>query len=240
MLQNRADGKLVELPSASAMTPSFTTLNGAANGTPSSSSNAHRTGPSAADALAAEKVEAIGIEYSYLLTSQLDSQRAYYEESQARYIRDLAEARERLAVLETEAVEQTRALKVDADKALEERALKAEAKAERSLQLARRFEKDLKEERAVSEGLMETIASLKAKSERGEQERIMLREDLQDVKDQLRDLMFHLQAGEKLQGVGGGGGPEGAMGEAAGGSLSVVTTEPASTPGSKKKPKKKK
>ena len=37
-------------------------------------------GPSQADALSAEKIEAIGIEYSYLLTSQLDSQREYYEE----------------------------------------------------------------------------------------------------------------------------------------------------------------
>lgn len=37
-------------------------------------------GPSEEDRISAEKIEAIGIEYSYLLTSQLDSQRQYYEE----------------------------------------------------------------------------------------------------------------------------------------------------------------
>lgn len=64
LIQNKADGKLVELPSAaSSMAMSGSSRDGGG-------------GPSAADALSAEKIEAIGIEYSYLLTSQLDSQRA--------------------------------------------------------------------------------------------------------------------------------------------------------------------
>lgn len=196
-------------------------------------------GPSPADALAAEKVEAIGIEYSYLLTSQLDSQRAFYEEVQARNSRELAEARGKLAALEVEAAADLRELQVKSDHALEERVKKAEARAERSMLLARHFEKDLKEERAVSEGLMETIASLKAKAEVAEKEREKMGKELQEVQDQLRDVMFYLQARDKIEAGGG----EGTIGEAAGGSLSIVTPEvPESphAPGSKKKSKKKK
>lgn len=223
------------------MTPSFTSL---AASSASASSGAgvggHHGGPSHADALAAEKVEAIGIEYSYLLTSQLDSQRAYYEEAQARYVRELEETRSRLAAVQAEVEAESRQRELQASKTLEERAIRAEAKVEQSLKVARRFEKDLKEERAVSEGLMETIASLKAKTEAAEKERAVLSQELRDVKDQLRDVMFYLEARDKIERGGG----EGTIGEAAGGSLSVVTPqlppESPHTPGSKKKPRKKK
>lgn len=221
------------------MTPSFTSL-AASSASASADINAgsRHIGPSPADALAAEKVEAIGIEYSYLLTSQLDSQRAYYEESQAKYIRELEETRARLASAETKAEAESRARELQASKSLEDRATKAEARAERSLQLARRFEKDLKEERAVSEGLMETIASLKAKSKIAEADRATLSKDVQDLRDQIRDLMFHFEALNKINEAG-----EEALGEAAGGSLSIATPEPGPesqrTPKMRKKPKKK-
>jgi BRCA1-associated protein len=91
LIRNRADGKLVELPSASM---------GAADG------GGDGRGPSAKDALGAEKIEAIGIEcvpaaragreltprrYSYLLMSQLDSQREWYEERAEAMRQELAE-----------------------------------------------------------------------------------------------------------------------------------------------------
>src|ERR1700722_9576479 len=69
LIQNKADGKLVELPSAS-----MGVREGDSGG---------GLGAGLADTLGAEKIEAIGIEYSYLLTSQLDSQREYYEEQGA-------------------------------------------------------------------------------------------------------------------------------------------------------------
>jgi BRCA1-associated protein len=199
-------------------------------------------GPSPADALAAEKVEAIGIEYSYLLTSQLDSQRAYYEEEQTRYIRELEELHQRLAAVQAEAsvTRESQARETQESKVLEERATKAEARAERSMQLARRFEKDLKDERAVSQGLMETIASLKAQGEAASKEMANMSKELQDVRDQMRDVMFYLEARDKI----GQGGGEGTLGEAAGGSVSIATPElPSETPripSSRKRPKKKK
>ena len=60
--QNKADGKLVELPSAASSMGATPREGG--------------LGPSQAGARA-EKIEVIGIEYSYLLTSQLDLQRSF-------------------------------------------------------------------------------------------------------------------------------------------------------------------
>ena len=61
LIQSETDGKLVELPSAS----------GVAAAIPESS----HTDPSAISG----KVDALSLEYSDLIVSQLDSQRSYYE-----------------------------------------------------------------------------------------------------------------------------------------------------------------
>jgi BRCA1-associated protein len=66
LIQNKADGKLVELSGAASSMGAVPREGG--------------LGPSQADALSAAKIEAIGIEYSYLLTTQLDSQLLFYEE----------------------------------------------------------------------------------------------------------------------------------------------------------------
>lgn len=58
LIQNVVDGKLVELPNHNTDSPS---------------------GGGGYTSASQEKMEAISLEYSYLLTSQLDSQRIYYE-----------------------------------------------------------------------------------------------------------------------------------------------------------------
>ncbi|KAK7056240.1 hypothetical protein VNI00_002792 [Paramarasmius palmivorus] len=224
LIQNRADGKLVELPSASMVSNSREGTGG---------------GPSAADALTAEKVEAIGIEYSYLLTSQLDSQRAYYEEQTKELHCQVGELRvliERLQedldasqIARREAEEERRrAEEAKAAEVLREKA-KAEARANKMTELARRLEKELREERAVSEGLMENLGKLKEKAEVIDQEKKAFQEKITDLEEQLRDVMFFVEAKEKIERG------EGAAGEAVGGSLEIV-----STPSQKKSGKKKK
>jgi cell division protein FtsB len=150
-------------------------------------------GPTASDALAAEKVEAIGLEYSYLLTSQLDSQRAYYEEQISTLRAELSSAHEKISFLESSSPDSA-SLQL-----LEERAAKAEAKIQKGLVISRRFEKDLKEERLVSEGLMTTIAALRGKLDEGEKAREQMRAEMDDMKDQLRDVMFYMQARDKIE-----------------------------------------
>lgn len=210
LIQNRADGKLVELP------PS-------ASGRRIASGSG---GPSDEDALAAEKFEAIGIEYSYLLTSQLDAQRTFYEEQQAELegkmfdlrdqIRTMSEFEQYKLAMAREKEEYER-VKAKEDEQVAEAAararLKAESKAERSADLARRLEKDLREERMVSAGLLEKMGVLKDKADKAEAERNEFGERLKDCEEQLRDIMFFLESREKIEKEGG------AASEAAGGTV---------------------
>ncbi|KAL1686584.1 hypothetical protein GGG16DRAFT_63998 [Schizophyllum commune] len=225
LIQNRADGKLVELPSAAA------SVGGSREG--------GSGGPSAADALSAEKIEAIGIEYSYLLTSQLDSQREYYEEQQAELknqvnqLTKLIESMSRdLENQRTEAREEkearARAQNEQVAEALRDKA-RAETRAEKMAELARKLDKELKEERAVSANLMKNMGKMKERQEEAEREKKASEEKIRDLEDQLRDVMFFLEAKTKIE---QGGGVEA---EAAGGSVELPPPQPTKKKTSKKR-----
>ncbi|GJE91160.1 ring finger and zf-UBP domain-containing protein [Phanerochaete sordida] len=218
LIQNKADGKLVELPSAaSSMTMSGSSRDGG--------------GPSAADALSAEKIEAIGIEYSYLLTSQLDSQRTYYEAQTAEMRAQVSELRTIVERLSADAdagrarardEEARRRQEAEERVAEAERArAKAERRAEKAWELARSLEKELKGERAVGEGLLKNLAAARERAEAAEREQAALRARVGELEDQLRDVMFFIEARDKIEGGAG------AAGEAAGGSLEVAVPAPA-------------
>lgn len=223
LIQNKADGKLVELPSAASSMGTSPRESG--------------LGPSQADALSAEKIEAIGIEYSYLLTSQLDSQRSYYEEQTAELTGQVVELRglvERLSRdFETERTnhredevrrrkeEEARITEVVKDK------VKAEHRAEKMTELARKLDKELREERAVSEGLMKNLASMKEKVGLADREKEDYSQKIMDLQDQVRDVMFFLEAKTKIENG------DGVEAEAAGGSIEVPVDMP--KPNAKKK-----
>ena len=115
LIQNKADGKLVELPSAAASLPD------------ARATDPPGGGPTAADALSAEKIEAIGIEYSYLLTSQLDSQRTFYEAQTAELRSQVESMSTLLEQLSTEvATARTRAQAEAAERAAADAARLAE------------------------------------------------------------------------------------------------------------------
>ena len=229
LIQNRADGKLVELPSASI---SSTTMGGERG-----------LGPGPADAMAAEKVEAIGIEYSYLLTSQLDSQRAYYEEQTAELRAKLTEAQvqlERTAQeaerhrAELEATEARLEAETEARAAqMQKEREKAEKRAQKAIEMARKFEKELREEKMVNEGLLKNLAVYREKGEGVEEERKKLMDKVADLEDQMRDVMFFLETKDKIEKGDGVGA------ELAGGSLEVSVPAPAPTSSNGKKKRKK-
>ena len=229
LIQNRADGKLVELPSASI---SSTAMGGERG-----------LGPGPADAMAAEKVEAIGIEYSYLLTSQLDSQRAYYEEQTAELRDELSEARAQLEraardverhKAEHEALEARIKAETEARAAqIQKERDKAEKRAEKAIEVARKIEKELREEKMVNEGLLKNLAIYREKSEGVEEERKKLMDKMADLEDQLRDVMFFLETKDKIEKG------EGVGAELAGGSLEVSVATPAPTSSNGKKKRKK-
>lgn len=197
-------------------------------------------GPSHADALSAEKIEAIGIEYSYLLTSQLDSQRSFYEEQitdlkvQVKELqsmvqkvgRDVEEGRA-AALAQEQSCRHEEGEKLEA---IHREKQKVEKKADKAAELARKFEKELKEEKAVSEGLLKNLGKMKERVEFSEKQKQEQDVKISELQDQLRDVMFFLEARAKIEQG------EGTEAEAAGG---TVELPPPSVPADKKKKGKK-
>lgn len=184
LIQNKADGKLVELPSAL--------------------SHSHDPdNPSPGDYVPREKLDNIGMEYTYLLTSQLDSQRLYFEEKVAqaadkaasaahaadKAVAESCELMKELRELQERHIEVTKELLPEAERGKE----RAEKKAEKLGEMARRMEKEWKEEKGVNSGLMERIEFLVKESEQRKQEN-------EELKEQIRDLMFFVEAREKMKG----------------------------------------
>ncbi|KAG6890969.1 hypothetical protein C0992_011728 [Termitomyces sp. T32_za158] len=221
LIQNKADGKLVELPSAASSA-----------GVPPRDGS---LGPTQADALSAEKIEAIGIEYSYLLTSQLESQRSYYEDEAKELKNQVTSYKEQVERL-NQRLEEDAKRKNDEEQGRLANVLKeknrADARAEKATELARRLDKELKEERAVSEGLMTKMNSMKEKVQRADADKGEGLAKIRELEEQMRDLMFFLETRMKIE---SGEGPEA---ELAGGSVEVSSPTDISRETKKKKSRK--
>lgn len=182
LIQNKSDGKLVELPSA-----------------PSSSGHANTA---SGDYVPAEKLEKIGMEYTYLLTSQLDSQRTYFEEKVAQAADKAASAlkdAERWSATtvavqtELETIKsQYSTLINDIVPQLTKDKDRAERKAEKFGEMARRLEKEWKEEKSMNSSLLEKVEYLTKQTEE-------MKKESDESREQIRDLMFFLEAREKLK-----------------------------------------
>ncbi|KAG6867996.1 hypothetical protein C0993_008603 [Termitomyces sp. T159_Od127] len=217
LIQNKADGKLVELPSAASSA-----------GLPPRDGS---LGPTQADALSAEKIEAIGIEYSYLLTSQLESQRSYYEEEAKELRSQVTDLKEQVEQL-SQRIEEDAKRRNDEEQGRLAIALKEKHRAEKATELSRRLDKELKEERAVSEGLMTKMNSMKEKVERADADKGEGLAKIRELEEQMRDLMFFLETRMKIE---SGQGPEA---ELAGGSVQISSPPEASRETKKKKTRK--
>lgn len=225
LIQNKADGKLVELPPAA--------------GIESGNANGRGQGPGEDDNLKAEKMEIMAMQYSQILSRAMDDQRSTYEEQSAELRRKLEDTQKKLEILvvdfdrklESAQKAQARKLKESEDHrlAVEKEKEKSEKKTGKFAELSRRLQEDLKTEKAISEGLMKNMDSMKKKMELADTEKKELSSKVADLEDQMRDIMFFLEARDKIEQGGG------AVGEAAGGS---VVVPPPPTPRSAKKKKK--
>ncbi|KAI9470075.1 MAG: hypothetical protein EXX96DRAFT_588707 [Benjaminiella poitrasii] len=177
LIQNAVDGKLVELPSTTA-----------------DDSDEHTA--------IQEKMEAISIEYNYLLCSQLDSQRIYYENQMDEISKQLTELTSKYKPLLEEfnkTQKENRALEL-ATKAKENKlreVIRAKYDSDDELQSWKgKFESAKNtwtEEKELTNSLSE-INSLLIKSIEDREKAIG------ELSDQIRDLTFFLEAREKVQG----------------------------------------
>ncbi|PYH45208.1 putative RING and UBP finger domain protein [Aspergillus saccharolyticus JOP 1030-1] len=184
IIQNKTDGKLVELPAAdhSALDP-----------------------PDWTDAVPREKLENMSVEYTHLLTSQLESQRAYFEEVVERAVDKASQASAAACTAQeaaSQAVTSLGGLQMQYDKlitetipGLERDKSRAEKRAERFEAMARKLEKEWREEKTINESLMERIQHLSAEVEG-------LKLANADLTEQNRDLTFFISGSERLKGRG--------------------------------------
>lgn len=117
LIQNRSDGKLVELPAAASLTSP-------------EDDNDNGPGPSSNDEKKISKIEDITLEYSYLLTSQLEQQRKHFEMEIARQSNEIVDLQDQLA---TAVANRSQALQADHDRKVadvKQAREKAEKKAE--------------------------------------------------------------------------------------------------------------
>ncbi|RAL04018.1 putative RING and UBP finger domain protein [Aspergillus ibericus CBS 121593] len=184
IIQSKTDGKLVELPAAdnSALDP-----------------------PDWTDAVPREKLENMSVEYTHLLTSQLESQRAYFEEVVERAV-DKASQASAAATSAQEAVEKAtaslRSLQGQYDDltreiipGLERDKARAEKRAEKFESMTRKMEKEWREEKTMNENLIERVELLKSEVEN-------LKLANADLTEQNRDLTFFISGSERLKDQG--------------------------------------
>lgn len=223
LIREKGEGKVVEFPSTN-MAAAAAASGGEGGGAPQ--------GPGAggdADVVPRAKLDSIGMEYTHLLTSQLESQRVYFDEivskaadkaARASAAAEAAAARAEEAAGRLRALEaEVAALRGEAVPQLERDAERERRRADRAAELARGLGRELQEERRVSEGLMERVrhAGGEAEALRGEAAR--LAGELAEQRDMNRDLSAFISGRERLREMEG----EGAVTaeELAGGEASV-------------------
>lgn len=152
-----------------------------------------------------EKMEAIGLEYSHLLSTQLESQRAFYEDQvrvQQRRADDMEKETIRLSLQVDQAETQSSDLKRSLD-VVSSRYDSAYKNLERSLGKIKALDDDLKGERLMSKGLIGKIDRMEAENAVRSGEMAKLQNDNRELQEQVRDLMVFLETREVIEREGG-------------------------------------
>ncbi|CAG8506569.1 526_t:CDS:2 [Scutellospora calospora] len=181
LIQNKSDGKLVELPG-----PDENPL--------------QMQQPRAE--VDQDKLDAIGLEYSYLLSTQLSSQRVYYEEKLESVTLQLSKLTSQIQKLE----EDFSTLNQDRDKYKKENELLEkekipslikekkvfEKKIEKFTEKSNKLEKELSGEKELTKSLLMKQEYLQSQLENKDTK-------IKDLEEQVRDLMFFFSSQEKLK-----------------------------------------
>ncbi|KAF2020537.1 RING-10 protein [Aaosphaeria arxii CBS 175.79] len=192
LIQNKSDGKLVDLPAShTSTTYAPSSMTGYSN-----------------DTVPREKLDNMGMEYAYLLTSQLESQRAYFEEQVERAADKAAKAASsaddanRAAASLSASLARLESRHADAQAsiaALERDNTRNAARAASAQDLARSLTKQFKEEQTINEALMTRIAFLEGKVKDADDRAKAAEEQKRDLEEQNRDLSFFISGQEKLK-----------------------------------------
>jgi len=162
----------------------------------------------AGDSVPREKMENMAAEYTYLLTSQLEGQRRYFEEQVERAVDKASQASARADELAARAARATEALS-RAEREQEELAA-AVARVETALakseklkgrfeQMARELSGSLREEKTMNEGLMQRIRAADGRLAEARQEVEAAKGEKRELEEMNRDLSMFISGQEKVR-----------------------------------------
>jgi BRCA1-associated protein len=162
----------------------------------------------AEDMVPREKMESMANEYTYLLTSQLEGQRRYFEEQVERAVDKAAEASSKAEAAALQATKATSELETGRielstlqatitrlEKSLE-KSEKARAKFE---ELSRNMSSQLREEKTMNSGLMDRIKAADEKAETARKEAEKAKGEKKDLEDMNHDLTMFISSQEKVK-----------------------------------------
>ncbi|GAB7340213.1 hypothetical protein MBLNU457_6680t1 [Dothideomycetes sp. NU457] len=160
------------------------------------------------DSVPREKFESMANEYTYLLTSQLDSQRRYFEEQLERAVdkasiasqraeeasKSARQAVTRLETMQAQTEDQNATI-ARLEKSME----KASLRADKFEKLARDMSKQAREEKTMNEGLLARIKVAEQTAKDKEEEVKKLGLEKAELEDMNRDLTIFISSQEKVR-----------------------------------------
>jgi BRCA1-associated protein len=160
------------------------------------------------DSVPREKMESMAAEYTYLLTSQLEGQRRYFEEQVERAVDKASQASARAEEAASHAQKAAQSASThqqsrdDASAALS-RAEKTLEKSERSREkfekLARDMSSQLREEKSMNEGLLKRIRAADEKAGSARKAADEAVEEKKELQDMINDLTMFISSQEKVR-----------------------------------------
>ncbi|XP_037292759.1 BRCA1-associated protein isoform X1 [Manduca sexta] len=170
LVQNKADGKLV-----------------AAEG-----------GAGAEDAACGAKLDSAQLEFTYILTQQLDSQRMFYEDKLAKMEAEHKQERDKLRSAAKEAESASKKLKTTVG-TLKKDNRNLEKKLQQVNERLAELQNELEEERGLSTAMASSQAEWQKLSKAREEDFV---KEVSELKEQLRDVMFFVEARGSLARAG--------------------------------------
>ncbi|CAG05318.1 unnamed protein product [Tetraodon nigroviridis] len=154
------------------------------------------------DTCDAEKIDALQLEYSYLLTSQLESQRIYWENKIAHIEKEVAEEGNNMKSKFKETLERCDNLEQRVSEISKEKQ-SLEKKCAQLATRAAKLSQELKEEQEMNCCLranQNQLQSQLAEEERKGKDNGHLKDAaIEELQQQLRDMMFHLETQQQIQ-----------------------------------------
>lgn len=160
------------------------------------------------DMVPREKMESMANEYTYLLTSQLEGQRRYFEEqveraadkaSQASAKAEAAAAQAENATAELGTAKSDHQAMRDTLHRIEKALEKSEKARSKFEQMARDMSSQLREEKTMNEGLLKRIKAADEKAEQAKNEADKAKEEKKDLEDMNHDLTMFISSQEKVK-----------------------------------------